>query len=244
MTKNINKFSVILPVINETFSLEKTIEIIITENSNYIKEIIIITSKSKTLDKSFISIENIKSKYPNIIFQYNQDLPFIGGAIQKGFEMCSGSHVIMMASDLETDPSDVKNLIAKSIVSPESIITASRWKKTNSFKNYNLIKLVLNFIFQNIMKVLFFSNLSDMTYGYRLFPSKIVKKMNCKELKHPFLLETILNALKLNIKVIEISSDWKARTEGASQNKFMANFLYLKTAIRIRFFLDKNSILK
>ena len=42
----------------------------------------------------------------------------------------------------------------------------------------------------------------------------------------------------------EISSDWKARTEGASQNKFMANFLYLKTAIRIRFFLDKNSILK
>ena len=40
----------------------------------------------------------------------------------------------MMASDLETDPSDVKNLIAKSIVSPESIITASRWKKTNSFR--------------------------------------------------------------------------------------------------------------
>ena len=29
----------------------------------------------------------------------------------KGFEMCSGSHVIMMASDLETDPSDVKNLL-------------------------------------------------------------------------------------------------------------------------------------
>ena len=43
--------------------------------------------------------------------------------------MCSGSHVIMMASDLETVNSDVKNLIAESIVSPESIITASRWKK-------------------------------------------------------------------------------------------------------------------
>ena len=244
MNSEFKKLSIILPVINETFSLEKTIKIIMEENKNYIEEIIIITSKYKTLSKSITIIEELKKKYLEKVFHYTQDLPFIGGAIQKGFEVCNGSHVVMMASDLETNPDDIKKMIICSINNPDSIITASRWISNKSFKNYNYLKLVLNYIFQNILKILFFSNLSDMTYGYRLFPSKLVKKIKWVELKHPFLLETLLNPIKLNINIIEIPSKWIARTEGVSQNTFMTNFLYLLTALRIKFFLNKNSILK
>ena len=50
-------------------------------------------------------------KYPNLIKTHFQDLPFIGGAIQKGFQISSGTHILMMASDLETDPNDVKKKI-------------------------------------------------------------------------------------------------------------------------------------
>ena len=106
------KVSVVLPVINETFSLQKTVEIIIQNSKEDISEIIIVVSKDKTNDDSLRLINRLEtSKYPNLIKTHFQTLPFIGGAIQKGFEMSTGTHIIMMASDLETDPNDVKSLI-------------------------------------------------------------------------------------------------------------------------------------
>lgn len=234
--------SIILPVINETYSLTKTVEIILKENKS-VEEIIIITSNKKTIKASLDTIDNLKKTYNNIIIHFHQDLPFIGGAIIKGFQNCSCSHVIMMASDLETNPEDVKKMITLSKKNLESLITASRWKNLKSFKNYNLIKLILNFIFQNLMKLMFMSKLTDMTYGYRLFPAKLVKSISWQELKHPFLLETILLPLKLNIDILEIESKWKSRNEGVSQNSFLTNFLYFRTAFRIKFLVNKESIL-
>lgn len=231
------KVSVILPVINETFSLEKTIEIIIKNSKKDISEIIIIVSKNKTSQDSLRIINNLeKIKYKNLIKTYFQDLPFIGGAIQKGFQISNGTHIIMMASDLETDPNDVQKLIHLSKLNPSSIITANRWIKGGSFEKYNLIKFYLNFLFQFLLRCIFLTKLSDMTYGYRIFPSKLVREVKWQELKHPFLLETILKPLLMKINIIEIPSKWVARTEGSSQNTFLENFRYIKTALMIRFF--------
>tara|TARA_B100001057_G_C22857399_1_gene953182 strand:+ start:1868 stop:2614 length:747 start_codon:yes stop_codon:yes gene_type:complete len=229
------KISVILPVINETFSLKKTVNIILSNNKEEILEIIIIVSKIKTTSESLKVIKDLEINYKNFIKLYYQDLPFIGGAIQKGFMLSNGTHTIMMASDLETDPGDVGKLIEISKSHPNSIVTASRWIKGGSFKKYNLIKLLLNFIFQTILKVLFLTKLSDMTFGYRIFPTKIVKNIDWEELKHPFLLETIIKPLKMKIDIIEIPSSWQARLEGTSQNSFFENFKYLKIAIKVKF---------
>ncbi len=231
------KVSVILPVINETFSLEKTIDIIIKNSSHDISEIIIIVSKEKTSMRSITLTNYLETKkYPDLIKTHYQNLPFLGGAIQKGFEVSTGSHIIMMASDLETDPNDVKKLINLSKQNPTSIITANRWIKGGSFKKYNIIKFYLNFLFQLMLRFIYLTKLSDMTYGFRIFPSKLVKEIKWQELRHPFLLETILKPLLMNINVIEIPSKWEARLEGTSQNSFFKNFIYIKTALTIRLF--------
>ena len=231
------KVSVILPVINETFSLEKTVEVITKNSKDEISEIIIVVSKNKTTSESLRFINDLETiKYPNLIKTHFQDLPFIGGAIQKGFQISSGTHILMMASDLETDPNDVKKLIDLSKLNISSIITANRWIAGGGFKKYNIVKYWLNFLFQFILRLIFLTNLSDMTYGYRIFPAKLVKKIKWQELKHPFLLETILKPLLMKINIIEIPSKWEARKEGISQNSFIENFKYIKTAIMIRFF--------
>ena len=234
------KVSVILPVINETFSLQKTVEIIIQNSKEYVSEIIIVVSKDKTTDDSLKLINHLEtSKYPNLIKTHFQTLPFIGGAIQKGFEMSTGTHIIMMASDLETNPNDVKSLINLSKVNQSSIITANRWIKGGSFKKYNMIKFYLNFLFQLMLRCIFLTKLSDMTFGFRIFPSNLVKEIKWQELKHPFLLETILKPLLMKVNIIEIPSKWEARLEGTSQNSFIENFRYIKTALNIRLFWKK-----
>ena len=55
------KVSVILPVINETFSLTKTVELILLENQKDIHEIIIIISKTKTTVSSKQIIKKLVS---------------------------------------------------------------------------------------------------------------------------------------------------------------------------------------
>ena len=68
--------SVILPVINETFSLEKTISIILSDNKKDILEIIIILSKIKTTKNALKKAEALKDKFQDVIKVYFQELPF------------------------------------------------------------------------------------------------------------------------------------------------------------------------
>lgn len=234
--------SILLPVINETFSLKQTVDIINSSCAEFIEEYMVIACK-KTTRESRKAIAELQQTYGNKIVVLEQTLPFLGGAVRDAFDACKGTHVIMMASDLETDPKDVKKLIDEERKSPDMIITATRWKGGGGFKGYNPLKLVLNYTFQKIFSVMYGVNLSDMTYGYRIFPSKLVKSIRWEEVRHPFLFETVLKPLRLGVKVKEIPSSWAARQEGESANTFFRNFEYFKTGMRIRFY-NKSKILK
>jgi hypothetical protein len=113
-------------------------------------------------------------------------------------------------------------------------VTASRWRAGGSFQGYSKVKLVCNWLFQKFFSVLFGTRLSDMTYAFRLFPTKLIQSIQWEELRHPFLFETLVKPLRLGVPVIEIPSVWKARTEGESQNTFFRNFVYFRTGLKTR----------
>lgn len=181
-----------------------------------------------------------KKNYKNKINIIYQDELFFGGALKKAIKEFKGKNFLMMASDLETNPKDVKFLIRSSNIVEKKIICTSRWIKKNSFKNYNLVKLICNKIFQILVKLLFDTKLTDLTYGFRAYPRSYIKKMKLIEKKHPIMLEAILMPIKEKKKTIEIPTTWKARVEGKSNNSFMENFYYFKTLFRI-FFQSKVS---
>jgi hypothetical protein len=237
------KYSIFLPVLNETVSLIKTIDILEKTCKNNIYQYLVVISKSRTILKSKITVLNIKKKYKNKIKIIYQKEAYFGGALKSAINKISTSHFVMMASDLETNPWHVQKLIKKSINNEKSIIVASRWKKNNSFKNYNIAKFACNKIFQVFFSILFKTQIKDLTFGFRVYPSKIIKKIELKEKRHPIILESLLVPLKLGIDILSVSSNWKKRTEGTSSNSFFENFNYFKTAFKILFkksFLKKN----
>jgi glycosyltransferase involved in cell wall biosynthesis len=234
--------SIILPVMNETYSLRQTVDIIENDCHDDVKEYIIVVC-NKTKPESLAVCEEIKKKLGERVKIHVQKMPFIGGAIREAFELSTGSHTILMASDLETPPEVVKTMIALAKEQPEQIVTASRWIKGGKFYGYDPLKKFLNFIFQRIFSFLYFVSLTDMTYAYRIFPTKLVQAIQWEELKHPFLLETIIKPLRLGVKVKEIPAVWKARTEGESQNTFFGNFIYFRIGFRTRF-MSISKILK
>ncbi len=242
---NYENVTILLPAMDETYSLKETVETILhTCRRADLCEIIYLLC-DKTTEESRKTAESLISLYGRYIPMYihEQELPGVGGAIREGIMLAKGSHVVMMSSDLETDPNVIKRFIAEAKKAPDHIITATRWKRGGGFEHYNKVKLVCNLIFEKSIAALFFVNLSDLTYAYRIFPTELMQSIKWEELKHPFFLETALKPLRLHVRFIEVPGRWVARTEGVSQNSFFANFKYFKTAFHNRF-MKKEDILK
>jgi hypothetical protein len=231
-TDSFGAATAILPVMTETWSLRQTVDVILGENGPNICKILIVVC-DRTRPESIAVARSLQDEHP-MVEMFNQTLPFLGGAIREGFERASGTHVIMMASDLETDPHDVKCLIRQAKANPSAIITASRWRDGGGFSGYAPVKFVANRLFQLCFSALYLTRLSDLTYGFRLFPLALVQAIVWEELRHPFLFETIIKPLRLGVAVVEVPSQWRAREEGESQNTFMRNFEYFRTGLRVR----------
>jgi glycosyltransferase involved in cell wall biosynthesis len=175
-------------------------------------------------------------KHGSIIKVVEQDLPFVGGAVIKGFQTCSGKYCLIMASDLETDPRLVKNLISEIQAKDFDIVTASRWIEGGGFENYNPIKQFCNKVFQKFFGILYKTELTDMTYGFRIFKTDIVQSIDWQELKHPLFFETLLKPIKLGYKVSELPAQWQARQEGESQICITDYFGYFEIGFKTLFF--------
>lgn len=229
--------SILLPAMDETYSLQQTVDIIYqTCNRGDITEYIIILCSRTTKECRKIAQEIVDRYGKEVnIYIYDQIKPFVGGAVSEGFELARGSHVVLMSADLETDPHLVCRFIELSKSDPDKIITASRWISGGGFSNYSKIKLLCNRIFEKTIAIFFGVRLTDLTYAYRIFPGDLVKGIQWEESKHPFFLETALKPIRLGVDFIEIPAQWKARTEGCSNNSFFENFKYFRTAWHVRF---------
>ena len=238
MIANTFEASVILPVVDETESLRETVRILLAENRSDIREILIVMGKI-TKPEARAAAESLVVQHPGLIFAKDQIKPFLGGAMQDAFGWAKGTHLLMMASDLETNPHDVRLIFAESKAGDWDIVTTTRWRGekggAEAFEGYNPIKYLANWIFQKSFALLYGTALSDLTYGFRVFKIDWVKKIRWEELRHPLLLETMLKPLRLGAKVKEIPTTWKARVEGESHNPFWRNFLYFRIALKTRF---------
>jgi hypothetical protein len=226
----LNKYysiSIIIPMIDEINSLEKTLKIL--NKIKCKKEYLIIISKNKT-PKKVIDKLMIMKKKKYLKFYYQKE-KFVGGAIKTGISKANSSHIAIMAADLETNPEDLSKMIKISKKNKNMIISADRWMNNKSFSDYGIIKLIFNKLAQIILKFLYGINISDFTFAYRIYPKKALLENKITELKHGFALEILLKPVKKGYKVISFSSKWKARVEGKSNSNFIIYFSFLKVLI-------------
>lgn len=237
VTNQINnslRITFVLPVLNETYSLKQTIDTIFELAINQLHEVLIITAR-RTTSESLAVIDETKTMYAAHIRIHRQKLPFLGGAMQEAFDAASGDHIMLMASDLETDPKLIPAFIETMKEGRWDIVAGSRWIKGGGFEGYSRIKLVLNYFFQKILRILYNTNATDLTFAYRLYRKPILKDIRWEELKHPFLLECLLKPLRCGARITEIPCKWRARTEGISAGGFLETFTYLRVALKARF---------
>ena len=99
MQKNFYNLSIILPAMDETYSLIQTADIIMeTCKREDLAEIIIVVCDRSTKE-CIDAARQIEEKYSGIIpvTIHKQQKPFVGGAVQEGISMARGSHVVLMS---------------------------------------------------------------------------------------------------------------------------------------------------
>ena len=173
----------------------------------------------------------MKKKYKNLRC-LKQIRPFVGGAIDLGIRNAKKNYIALMASDMETNPHELSNMINISSKNNNSIISADRWISKKGFSEYGFIKFLANFTFQKLVKIFFNYRILDFTFAYRIYPKNALKNHKIKELRHGFALETLLAPMKKGFNVITLPAKWKKRVEGSSSITIKAYLSYLKVFFR------------
>jgi len=217
--------SIILPILNEINSLKKTLLII--NKIKVDKEFLVIYSDKLTKSPVKDEINSLKKKYKNLRC-FKQIKPFVGGAIDLGIIKAKKKHIGLMASDMETNPYELKNMINVSSKNNNSIISADRWISNKGFSDYGVIKFLANFTFQKLLKIFFNYKILDFTFAYRIYPRNALKNHRIKELRHGFALETLLAPMKKGFSVITLPAKWKKRVEGNSSITIESYISYLR----------------
>jgi glycosyltransferase involved in cell wall biosynthesis len=204
--------SIVMGVVDETHSLKTTVEKILGMKEKSI-EILIVIAPFATEASRKICIE-YEMLFPKVKL-ISQVRKGVGGAYQDGIQASSGEYILLMSSDLETDPDSIPIMLEKILMNPNlDIVATSRWLDSKSFSGYGPLMLMFNYLFQKVLRIVTQKKLTDFTYAFRIYRAKAIKNIDWRESRHGFFLESLLIPLSNGVTVTEIPSKWSQRTEG------------------------------
>ena len=228
--------SIIVPVRDESDSLESLMKYFLKSLSNFEYEVLIVNdySKDDTLEKA-------KNLFKEKNFRvFDNKKKGLGGAINLGIKVAAGSYIAIMMAD-QSD--DIKDLIKyKSIINSGDYdaVLGSRFMKESKVLNYPIQKFFLNRIFNYFVGLIFWNSYNDYTNAFKIYKKKTLDEIS------PLISESFNIFLEIPLKIISrkykykiIPINWTGRTKGVSKFKIKElGSKYLFTLIYC--FIEKN----
>ena len=228
--------SIIIPVRNESDSLDTIMDHYSKNLNNLDFEVLIINdfSKDNTLEKARNLFKNKNFKI------FDNKKKGLGGAINLGIKEANGSNIAIMMADQSDDINDLIKYNSLINESNYDAILGSRFLKGSKVINYPIQKLILNRIFNYFVGFIFWNNYNDYTNAFKIYKKKTLKEIG------PLISESFNIFLEIPLKIISrrynykiIPINWTGRTKGVSKFKIKElRSKYLFTLIYC--FIEKN----
>jgi dolichol-phosphate mannosyltransferase len=204
------KLTIIIPVYNEIKTIEKLIKKILKINIK--KQLIIVD------DGSSDGTEQILKKYKNRIDKliFHKKNRGKGAAIKSGQKYVRGKYIGIQDADLEYDPRDLKKIVNEMSKKNIKVMYGSRVLKKNKFKNTqnftHIVRIWGNVFLTKASNFLNRQKLTDAHTCYKVFDSRIFKKIKLKEKGFSFCPEITTKISMLNINIEEFPINYIGRT--------------------------------
>lgn len=219
------KYSLILPCYNEYKNLKLLIPLIFKcfSKSNY--QIIIVDDNSEDL-----TIKKLKSKFrsnKNIKYILRKKNPSLGLSIKEGIKKSDGNVIIVMDTDFNHRPKDLKKMITLYDLNDYDLICGSRFLKggfsTTYFRHYcsKIFNFYVNFITRG--------KISDNLSGFFIIKKSFLNNMLVKIFYGygDFYIRLLFYIQKKNLRIRETPVRYAPRKFGQSKSKFVKLlFLY------------------
>ena len=172
--------TVIIPVYNEVESLKelhKELTAVLSGNDNY--ELLFVDDGSS--DGSINTLNELSnSDYHTKVIQFYRNYGK-AAALAEGFKVSSGDYVVTMDADLQDDPAEIPNLVAKL---EEGYDLVSGWKKTRHdpwtkrwpSKFANIITRLMTGV-----------KIHDMNCGLKIYKQSVVKSLDVYGGRHRYI---------------------------------------------------------
>ena len=172
--------TVIIPVYNEVESLKelhKELTAVLSGNDNY--ELLFVDDGSSDGSINILN-ELSNSDYHTKVFQFYRNYGK-AAALAEGFKVSSGDYVVTMDADLQDDPAEIPNLVAKL---EEGYDLVSGWKKTRHdpwtkrwpSKFANIITRIMTGV-----------KIHDMNCGLKIYKQSVVKSLDVYGGRHRYI---------------------------------------------------------
>ena len=212
------KLSIIIPVYNEIAHLNKTIKKLIGLKKKLKFELIFIDDFSN--DGSFAYIRKYKKRF-SFIKVFKNKKKGLGSAIETGIKNSKNDFVCFFMSDLSDDINDIYKYyktISQNI--KVDAVFGTRFSRKSKVVNYPYLKLFLNRLANNLIRLIFLSNYNDFTNAFKIYKRKTLIKLL------PIVSENFNVFLELPLKIITrkyyykiIPINWNGRKIGVSKFK-------------------------
>ncbi len=169
-----------------------------------------------------------KNKKVKVIF-HKKNLGY-GAAIKTGLRRSKNQWIFQTDGDAEYDVFDLLRLIK--LTDTSDLIITYRYKK-----KYNTIRIIISWIYNVILRLLFLTNFKDISTGSRLIKKKIMKKIKLSS-NSPFIgAELAIKSKYKGLAVREIGIHTYPRTFGTGSSVSFKNIL-LTIRDMIKLFLN------
>src|SRR5579872_2751582 len=127
------RVSVLLPVYSETDLLLRTIEQTRASLGDLLLEFVIVVSPRST-PECLALCQRLAKANPDIRTYVQSERAGIGWAYREAIPRIRGTHALIIASDLETDPRDARLMAEKALETGAEVVCASRWMAGGGFR--------------------------------------------------------------------------------------------------------------
>ena len=225
--------TVLIPFFNEENFLRKSIDRVIA--SEIADQIILIDDCSS--DDSLNIAKEIARDFQFVTLLQTKKNLGKGHALDLAMGSIKTSHAIVHDADLEYFPDDIKELINKAKLSPNSLILGSRFngnlKRENLYKRTYLANKLMSLLFS----IIHFYKISDVATCYKLLPVTFLKSIDLKENGFAIEVELIAKFLKFNKSIIEVPIRYSGRSyKDGKKIKTSDGFIYIFKTFKYRFF--------
>jgi len=204
------KLSVVIPVYNESGTLENLIQRVSAVDYGCELEIVIVDDGSQ--DGSGDIAQSLSSRHGNLVFLRHEKNAGKGAALRTGFARASGDIVIVQDADLEYDPREIPSLIELILDDIADVVFGSRFLSRGPHRVLYYRHYLANRMFTTLSNLLTNLNLTDIEVCYKAFRREVLESIRIEEERFGFEPEITAKVAKGNWRIYEVPISYYGRT--------------------------------